>query len=141
MYSNSIQFLIRELKVPLFHTLVILCDNLSTTYLVGCEPCSTQRRKYRDMSAIYRVLKGVNTIFHGEISIQRNFGRNPKKSTISGDFGDKSPIFPDISHGQRGLRKRSFLLLLREFEPPKPKSLRFNPLTVWANLPLLYNTH
>ena len=31
-----------------------------------------------------------------------NFGKNPKKLTISRDFGDKSPIFAHISYGQCG---------------------------------------
>ena len=48
----------------------------------------------------------IDTIFHGEISVRRNFGRNPKKSAISRNISaisrDISAIFPDISHGQRG---------------------------------------
>ena len=36
-------------------------------------------RKYCDMSVIYRVSEGMDTIFYGEISIRRNFGRNPQK--------------------------------------------------------------
>ena len=59
-------------------------------------------RKYRDTSIIYRVSEVMETIFGGEISIRGNFGKNPKKSTISRDFGDKSPIFAHISYGQRG---------------------------------------
>ena len=35
----------------------------------------------------------METIFGGEISLRRNFGRNPKKWAIS-------TIFPDISDGQ-----------------------------------------
>ena len=59
-------------------------------------------RKYRDTSIIYRVSEVMETIFGGEISIRGNFGKNPKKSTISRDFGDKSPIFAHISYGQHG---------------------------------------
>ena len=44
--------------------------------------CS-QGGKYRDISVIYRVLGGVDMIFHGEISVRRYFARNPKKSAIS----------------------------------------------------------
>ena len=53
-----------------------------------------QGRKYRNMSVIYRVSKGIDTIFHGEILIRQNFGRNPQKSAIS---RDKSAIL-EINH-------------------------------------------
>ena len=39
-------------------------------------------RKYHDMSVIYRVSEGMNTIFYGEISFWRNFERNRKKSSL-----------------------------------------------------------
>ena len=90
-------------------------------------------RKYRDISVIYRpiyrVLKVMETIFGGEISLRRNFGRNPKKWAIS-------TIFPDISDGQhrstvgqmrysaskcpfaiKGTRTPNLLLTLREACP------------------------
>ena len=37
-------------------------------------------------SPIYRVSEGINTIFHGEISVQRNIRRNPQKLAISCDI-------------------------------------------------------
>ena len=56
-----------------------------------------QGRKYRDMSAIYHVLEGIDTIFHGEVLIWQNFERNPHKSTISRDISlqclKKTPLF------------------------------------------------
>ena len=49
-----------------------------------------QRRKILryvgDISPIYSVLESINTIFHGEISVRRNFGRNSQKSTIYRDI-------------------------------------------------------
>ena len=49
-------------------------------------PSQVQGRKCRDISTIYRVSNGISTIFHGEISIQRYFGINFEKSTISHDM-------------------------------------------------------
>ena len=51
------------------------------------------RGKYRNMSTIYCVSEGIDTIFYYEISVWRNLARNPKKigniSQYIGDFGYK----------------------------------------------------
>ena len=43
---------------------------------------SRQGRKCRDISAIYRVSKGFDTIFHGEISVRQYFRIYREKSAI-----------------------------------------------------------
>ena len=43
-------------------------------------------RYFDDISPKYRVSKGIDKIFHGEISVQRYFGINLEKSAISRDI-------------------------------------------------------
>ena len=43
-------------------------------------------RYFGDISPKYRVSKGFDTIFHGEISVWRYFGINLEKSAISCDI-------------------------------------------------------
>ena len=53
-----------------------------------------QQIKCRDI----RVSKGIDTIFYGKISVWRFFGINLEKSAI----------FPNISHDQRGVKSMCY---------------------------------
>ena len=88
--------------------------------------------------AICRISEGIAMIFHGEISVWQNFGRNPKKSAISRDISAIFPINHMVNNGQIRYNAWKIILLLRGFEP---FGLGFNPLTIRAHSPLLYIMH
>ena len=75
------------------------------------------RGKYRNMSTIYCVSEGIDTILHGEISVRRYFGRNLQKSAISHDISAINCRFFPIYHLVNALQCLKNLLLLRGFEP------------------------
>lgn len=98
-------------------------------WYIALKDTEEHERKYRYISVIYHVSKGMDTIFCGEISLSQNFGRNRRSPKIS----YKSPIFRNISDGQREINELQctlqkcllFFSSLRGFES-QTKGLGFN---------------
>ena len=96
-------------------------------------------RYFGDILLKYRVSKDIDTIFSwrniGPAIFRDKYREIGDISRYIGDFGDKSAIFPDISHGQRGSTevKRAtvksmcysapFFFCFRRDLNPKPKGL------------------
>ena len=125
-----------------------------------------QGRKCRDISAIYRVSKGFDTIFHGEIFVRRYFRDLSREidylsreidylSRYIGDLAINRRFFSDISRGQRGSTKvkpatvpvnalqccysASHFACCWEDLNPKPKGLGFTHLPPGLSSPLINN--
>ena len=121
-----------------------------------------QGRKCRDISAIYRVSKGFDTIFHGEIFVRRYFRDLSREidylsreidylSRYIGDLAINRRFFSDISRGQRGSTKvrratvprqratASTFVCCWEDLNPKPFCLGFTRLPPGLSYPLIYN--